>query len=66
MRNSDDNHPGSGVTPVTSSPTIIGDGGGEKEAGAGLEQFFFETANDILVLVGIDEDAEGADATVSY
>jgi hypothetical protein len=54
----------SGVMSVTSSPTIIGDGEGEKAAEAGLEQFSFKTADDILVLEGVDEDAEGADATM--
>ena len=49
---------------VTSSPTIIGDGGGDKAAGAGLEQLSFKAAHDILVLEGVDEDAEGADATM--
>ncbi|KAF5373498.1 hypothetical protein D9615_009488 [Tricholomella constricta] len=55
----------SGATLVTSPPTIIGDGEGDKAAGAGLEQFSFEAAHDdILVLEGVDEDAEGADATM--
>lgn len=39
-------------------------GGGEKAAGAGQEQFSFGTANDILVLESVDEDVEGADATM--
>jgi hypothetical protein len=38
--------------------------GDEKAAEAGLEQFSFKTADDILVLEGVDEDAEGADATM--
>jgi hypothetical protein len=38
--------------------------GDEKAAEAGLEQFSFKMADDILVLEGINEDAEGADATV--
>ena len=47
----------SGVMSVNSPPAIIGDGGGEKAAGAGLEQ-------GLLVLEGVDEDAEGPDATM--
>ena len=50
----------SGVTSVTSSLTFIDDGG-EKAAGAGLEQF---SINGLLVLEGVDEDAEDADATM--
>jgi hypothetical protein len=54
----------SGIASVTSSPIIIGDGGEEKAAGEGLEQLSFKTACDIPVLEGVDEDAEGADATM--
>jgi hypothetical protein len=36
----------------------------EKAAGEGLEQLSFKTAYDIPVLEGVDEDAEGADATM--
>jgi hypothetical protein len=53
----------SGVTAVTSSPTIIGDGGGEKVAGAGLEQFSVKSTHGLLILEDVDEDAEDADAT---
>lgn len=38
--------------------------GGDKAAGAGLEQFSFGMTNDILVLEDVDEDVEGADATM--
>ncbi|KAI0253665.1 hypothetical protein BJV78DRAFT_1152793 [Lactifluus subvellereus] len=55
---------GQAASGVTSSPTIIDDGGGEKAAGPGLEQFSVETFHDIPVLEGVDEDAEGADATM--
>ncbi|KAF8349599.1 hypothetical protein F5887DRAFT_947041 [Amanita rubescens] len=48
---------------VTSSPTIIGDGEGEKAAGAGLEQFSVKSTHGLLVLEDVDEDAEDADAT---
>ena len=41
---------------------IIGDEGGEKAAGAGLEQFS-ESTPGLPVLEDIDEDAEDADAT---
>jgi hypothetical protein len=47
---------------VTISPTIIGDGGG-----GATEQGQFKsvkTIHDILTLEGVDEDAEGADATL--
>jgi hypothetical protein len=57
-------HSASGVTSVTSLPTIIGNGEGEKAAGAGLEQFSVETSHGYLVLEGVDESAEGADATM--
>ena len=53
----------SGVMSVTSSSTIIGDGGGEKIAGAGLEQISVKSTHGLLVLEDVDEDAEGADAT---
>jgi hypothetical protein len=54
----------SGAMSVNSSPTIIGDGGGEKAAGAGLEQFSVKSSHGLLVLEGVDEDAEGPDATM--
>jgi hypothetical protein len=54
----------SGVSSVNSSPTIVDESGGENAAGAGLEQFSFKTSHNILVLEGVDEDAEGADATM--
>jgi len=44
----------SGETSTTSSPTLIRDGGGEQAAGA----------KQLLVLEGVDEDAEDADATM--
>ncbi|KAF8677792.1 hypothetical protein AX14_004796 [Amanita brunnescens Koide BX004] len=46
----------------TSSPTIIGDGEGQKAAEAELGGFSFKTQG-LLVLEGVDEDAEDADAT---
>ena len=46
----------------TSSPTIIGDGEGQKAAEAELGEFSFKTQG-LLVLEGVDEDAEDADAT---
>jgi len=46
---------------VTSSPTIIGDGGG---TGTEQEQFAVKASHGFLVLEGVDEDAEGADATM--
>lgn len=52
----------SGETSVSSSPTIIG-GGGDKVVGVGLEQFV-KMSHGILVLEGVDEDAEGADSTM--
>jgi hypothetical protein len=61
------NQAASGVTSVTDSPTVIGDGGEENAAGAWLEQFSFETAHDIHdipVLEGVDEDADGTEATM--
>ncbi|KAF5375494.1 hypothetical protein D9615_009206 [Tricholomella constricta] len=54
----------SAVASVTSSPTIVRDSGGEKAGGAESEEFSFKTAHGILVLEGVDEDAEGADATM--
>jgi hypothetical protein len=57
-------HSTSGVTSVTSSPTIIGDGEGEKATGAGLKQFSVDMSHGYLVLEGVDENAEGADATM--
>ncbi|KAF8348845.1 hypothetical protein F5887DRAFT_947840 [Amanita rubescens] len=56
-------HTASGATSVTNSPTIIGDGGREKTAGAGLEQFSVKSTHGLLVLEDVDEDAEDADAT---
>lgn len=53
----------SGIMSVTSSPTIIGDGGGEKTAEAGSEQFSVKSVHGLLVLEDVDEDAEDADAT---
>jgi hypothetical protein len=52
----------SGVSSVTTSPTIIGDGKGEEAAEAGAEQFSAKYG--LLVLEGVDEDAEGPDATM--
>jgi hypothetical protein len=54
----------SGVTTVISSPTIITDGEGEKAAGAGQDKFSVDPPHDYPVLEGVDEDAEGADATM--
>jgi hypothetical protein len=54
----------SGVTSVTSSPTIIGDGEREKAAGAGQDKFSVDPHHGYLVLEGVDKDAEGADATM--
>lgn len=48
---------------VNSSPTNIGDEG-EKAAGAGLERFSVKSSHGLLVLEGVDEDAEGPDATM--
>ncbi|KAM6499330.1 hypothetical protein JOM56_004838 [Amanita muscaria] len=45
-----------GVMSVNSSPTIIGD--------AGLEEFSVKSSHGLLVLEGVDEDAEGPDATM--
>ncbi|KAK2463869.1 hypothetical protein APHAL10511_004174 [Amanita phalloides] len=53
----------SGVTLVTSSPTIIGDRGGTKAAGAGLEKISVNSTHGLLALEDVDEDAEDADAT---
>lgn len=53
-----------GAKSSTSPLTIIGHGEGEKAAGAGLGKYSFGTANDILILEGVDEDVEGADATM--
>ena len=54
----------SGVTSVTSSPTMIDDGGGlgEKAAGAGLENSHVKSTHG-LVLEDVDEDAEDDNAT---
>ncbi|KAF8344656.1 hypothetical protein F5887DRAFT_1283144 [Amanita rubescens] len=52
-----------GITSVTSSPAVIGDGG-EMAAGAGLEQFFFKSTDGLLALEDVDEDAQDADATM--
>ncbi|KAF8346407.1 hypothetical protein F5887DRAFT_1182675 [Amanita rubescens] len=46
----------------TSRP-LPGDGG-EKVAGAGLEEFSVKSSHGLLVLEGVDEDAEGPDATM--
>lgn len=54
----------SGETSATSSPTLNGDDGGEKAAGEEQEQFAFKASHDLLVLEGVDEDAEGADSTM--
>jgi len=55
----------SGVMSVTSSPTIIGDGGGAKAAGVGLEKNSesVKSTHDLLALEDVDEDAEGPNAT---
>jgi hypothetical protein len=53
---------GSGAPSATSSPTIIGDGEGQKAAEAELGGFSFKTQG-LLVLEGVDEDAEDVDAT---
>lgn len=44
------------VMSVNNFPTIIGD--------AGLEQFSVKSSHGLLVLEGVDEDAEGPDATM--
>lgn len=54
----------SGVTSVTSSPTIISDEGGEKAAGSGLEQFSVKSSHSLLILEGVNENVDGADATM--
>ncbi|KAF8231671.1 hypothetical protein L208DRAFT_1398526 [Tricholoma matsutake] len=54
----------SGETSATSSPTLNGDDGGEKAAREEQEQFVFKASHDLLVLEGVDEDAEGADSTM--
>jgi hypothetical protein len=54
----------SGVTSVNTSPTLIGDGGGEGAAEAGLENFSFKSMNGLLILEDVDEDAEDVDGTM--
>ena len=49
---------------VNSSPSIICDGEEDKAAGGCLDQFSFKTSRGYLVLEGVDEDAEDADATM--
>jgi len=51
-----------GETLATSSPTIVGDGERKQTAEEKLEEFPVTTSS-IPILEGVDEDAEGADAT---
>lgn len=53
----------SGVTSVTTSPTIIGDGGDGGAVEAGLEKFYFKSTDGLLVLEDVDEDEDEVDAT---
>ncbi|KAF8807294.1 hypothetical protein BYT27DRAFT_7189394 [Phlegmacium glaucopus] len=55
---------GSGETLTMTSPTLVGDGEGEQTADAKLEQFGDMTSDGVLILEGVDKDAEDADATL--
>lgn len=52
------------TTSATNSPTIIGDGGGENVDGAEPKKYSVNSFHGLLVLEGVDEDAEDADATM--